>query len=76
MHHFASNAGCRIPFLVTLRNFAAAGAPTRSVVGFIEYEVETLYQCPAPPGLVDLLLLAGRAVVIFDGLPICDHSAH
>ena len=25
-------------------------------------------QCPAPPGLVDLLLLTRRAVVIFDGL--------
>ena len=68
MHHFASDAERRIPFLVTLRNYAAEDPPPRSVVGFIEHELETLYQCPAPPGLVDMLLLTGRAVVIFDGL--------
>ncbi len=68
MHHFASDSSRRVPFLVTLRNFAAADPPSRSVVGHIQHELETLYQCPAPPGLVDLLLLTGRAVVIFDGL--------
>jgi hypothetical protein len=68
MHYFASDAARRIPFLVTVRNFSAEGTPARSVVGFIEHELETLYQCPAPPGLVDLLLLSGRGVVIFDGL--------
>jgi NACHT domain len=68
MHHFASDEGRRVPFLVTLRNFAAEDPPHRSIVGFIEHELETLYQCPVPVGLVDLLLLTGRAVVIFDGL--------
>jgi hypothetical protein len=68
MHHFASDPDRRVPFLVTLRNYAAEDPPARSVVGFIEHELETLYQCPAPPGLVDMLLLTGRAVVIFDGL--------
>jgi predicted NACHT family NTPase len=68
MHHFASDAGRRVPLLVTLRNFAAEDPPARSVVGHIEHVLETLYQCPAPPGLVDLLLLTGRAVVLFDGL--------
>jgi NACHT domain len=68
MHHFSSNPERRVPFLVTLRNYAAKDPPIRSVVGFIEHELETLYQCPAPPGLVDMLLLTGRAVVIFDGL--------
>ena len=68
MHNFASDAGQRVPFLVTLRNFAAEDPPARSVVGHIEHVLETLYQCPAPPGLVDLLLLTGRAVVLFDGL--------
>ena len=68
MHHFASDPERRVPFLVTLRNYAAEDPPARSVVGFIEDELETLYQCPAPAGLVDLLLLTGRAVVIFDGL--------
>ena len=68
MQHFASDASRRIPFLVTLRNFAAVDPPARSVVGFIENELLTFYQCPSPPGLVDLLLLTGRAAVVFDGL--------
>ena len=68
MHHFASDPERRVPFLVTLRIYAADDPPARSVVGFIEHELETLYQCPAPAGLVDMLLLTGRAVVIFDGL--------
>jgi predicted NACHT family NTPase len=53
---------------VTLRDYAASDPPERSVAGHIEHTLETFYQCPAPPGLVDLLLLTGRAVVIFDGL--------
>jgi hypothetical protein len=68
MHHFASGTGGQIPFLVTLRDFAADHPPARSVAGYIEHGLETFYQCPPPPGLVDLLLLTGRAVVIFDGL--------
>ena len=68
MHHFAADEGRRVPFLVTLRNFAADDPPARSVVGYIEHELETFYQCPAPPGLIDLLLLTGRALVLFDGL--------
>lgn len=68
VQHFASDESQRIPFLVTLRNFAAVDPPARSVVGFIENELLTFYQCPSPPGLVDLLLLTGRAAVIFDGL--------
>jgi len=68
MHHFASDPASRVPFLLTLRDYAAKDPPERSVVGHIEHTLETLYQCPAPPGLADLLLLSGRAVVIFDGL--------
>ncbi len=68
MHHFASDRGGRVPFLVTLRDYAANDPPERSVVGYIEHILATFYQCPSPPGLVDLLLLTGRAVVIFDGL--------
>jgi hypothetical protein len=68
MHHFASDVSRPSPFLVTLRNFAAADPPERSVVRFIESELSTFYQCPSPPGLLDLLLLTGRAMVIFDGL--------
>ena len=65
LHFFAGDSTRRIPFLVTLREFASAD---RSVVGYIEYRLETFYQCPAPPGLVDRLLLTGGAVVVFDGL--------
>lgn len=68
MHHFASGKARKIPFLVTLRIYAAQDPPDRSVVGHIEHTLETFYQCPPPPGLVDLLLLTGRAVIIFDGL--------
>jgi hypothetical protein len=53
---------------ITLREFAAKDPPESSVVGFIENALEALYQCSPPPGLVELLLLTGRAVVLFDGL--------
>lgn len=65
---FASDAARRIPFLVTLREYAAKTPPEWSVAGHIEHNLETLYQSPAPRGLVERLLLTGRAVVIFDGL--------
>ena len=68
MHYFASGKPRLTPFLVTLRNYAAADPPEHSVVGYIESELKTFYQCPPPPGLVDMLLLTGQAVVIFDGL--------
>jgi predicted NACHT family NTPase len=67
MHHFADTAG-RVPFLVTLRDYAAKDPLDHSIAKHIEAMLETFYQCPAPAGLVDLLLLTGRAVVIFDGL--------
>jgi NACHT domain len=57
-----------VPFLVTLREYAATDPPERSVARHIEHELDTFYQCPSPPGLIDLLLLTGRAMVIFDGL--------
>ena len=68
MHHFASGLGGPVPFLVTLRDYAARFPPERSIAGHIEHTLETFYQSPPPPGMVDLLLLTGRAVVIFDGL--------
>jgi NACHT domain len=68
MHLFAGDETRQIPFLITLREYAAEDPPARSVVGHIEHALETFYQCPAPSGLVDLLLLTGRAMVIFDGL--------
>ena len=66
MHQFASemSAGGRVPFLVTLREYTAK----RSLVGHVEHQLETFYQCPPPSGLLELLLLTSRAVMIFDGL--------
>lgn len=68
MHDHAIDEDRRIPFLVTLRDFAAHDPPERSVAGYIEHRLETFYQCPAPSGTVGRLLLTGRALVIFDGL--------
>lgn len=68
MHHHAAEPGSRVPFLVTLREFAVRDPPERSVAGHIDHQLDAFYQCPAPPGLVDWLLLAGRALVVFDGL--------
>ena len=66
--YFASEATHKVPFLITLRDYAAKTPPERSVVEYIEQVLNTLHQCPAPDGLVEQLLLTGRAVVIFDGL--------
>jgi NACHT domain len=68
LHHHADDPTRRVPFLVTLREFAAQEPPERSVAGHIEHRLDTFYQCPAPAGLVERLLLTGRALVIFDGL--------
>jgi hypothetical protein len=68
MNHHASDADRKVPFLVTLRDYAAQDPPSLSVAAYIEHRLEAFYQCPAPPGLVAQLLLSGRALVVFDGL--------
>ncbi|WP_406305244.1 NACHT domain-containing protein [Streptomyces sp. NBC_00885] len=68
MHWHAKSSDHRVPFLVTLREFASQDPPARSVLGHIEHNLETFYQCPAPSGLIAKLLLNGSALVIFDGL--------
>ncbi|MEU5543562.1 NACHT domain-containing protein [Streptomyces sioyaensis] len=68
MHWHAKSGDRRVPFLVTLREFASQDPPARSVLGHIENNLETFYQCPAPKGLIAKLLLSGSALVIFDGL--------
>jgi hypothetical protein len=65
---FADDPEGEIPFLVTLRKYAAEDPPEHSVAEYIEDTLGRFYQCPPPPGLVDLLLLTGRALVVFDGL--------
>jgi NACHT domain len=66
--HFADGGSVRVAFLVTLREYAAKTPIEWSVTEHIEHNLKTLYQTPAPDGLVERLLLTGRAVVIFDGL--------
>jgi hypothetical protein len=66
--YFASDATRRVPFLLTLREYAAKTPIEWSVAECIEQSLGTLYQSPAPGELVERLLLTGRAVVIFDGL--------
>lgn len=68
MDYHGRSSGRRVPFLVTLRDYAAADPPARSVAGYIEKRLEVFYQCAAPRRLVERLLLSGAAVVIFDGL--------
>jgi predicted NACHT family NTPase len=68
MHRHATDDQRLIPFLVTLREFGAKEPPERSVVEYIEHMLETFYQLPAPVGAVEQLLLAGKALLIFDGL--------
>ncbi|MEO3813448.1 NACHT domain-containing protein [Sphaerisporangium sp. B11E5] len=68
MHHHASIASGPLPFLVTVRMFAAEDPPARSVVDYIENRLRTYYQCSPPKGLLDRLLLSGSALIIFDGL--------
>lgn len=64
----ASDVAHKVPFLVTLREYAAKTPLKWSVSEHIEQNLKALYQSPAPAGLVERLLLAGRAIVIFDGL--------
>ncbi|MGH3249053.1 MAG: NACHT domain-containing protein [Trebonia sp.] len=66
--HFAGDAARPIPFLVTLREYAASAPIEWSVAEHIGHNLRALYQLTVPDGLVERLLLTGRAVVIFDGL--------
>lgn len=56
------------PFLVTLRDFTADGVINRSVVQYIEHEMDVVYQCAPPRGRLRRQLLDGAALVVFDGL--------
>ena len=67
-NYFASDPTHKVPFLVTLREYAVKEPPKLSVAGYIERTLNSLYQSAAPDGLVERLLLTGGALVIFDGL--------
>lgn len=68
IHAHARDAAAATPFLVTLRDFTADGVITRSVVEYIEHEMEVVYQCAPPRGWLRRQLLDGAALVVFDGL--------
>jgi len=74
--YFAGDASRKIPFLVTLREYASSSPINHSVAEHIEQNLKTLYQSQAPSGLVERLLLTGRAVVIFDGLDELLDTSH
>lgn len=75
MHDEAAKAEGRVPFMVTLREFAGV-ATQRSVAGYLQDRLESFYQCPAPPGSLERLLLSGAALVIFDGLDELADTTH
>ncbi|MEV4384158.1 NACHT domain-containing protein [Micromonospora sp. NPDC049580] len=68
MHQTATSTTAMIPFLVVLREFASGSVLKESVVEHIERRLKVAYQCPPPPGVVEMLLESGQALVIFDGL--------
>jgi hypothetical protein len=68
LNEHAIDSDSRIPFLVTLRKYAAETPLKWSVAGYIDATLKALYQISAPEGLVERLLLTGRAIVVFDGL--------
>lgn len=57
----------KLPFHVTLRHFAAH-SERLSLLDFIEHELKPRYQINPVPNLIEDLLIAGEAIVIFDGL--------
>ena len=74
--YFAGDTARKIPFLVTLREYAASTPIEWSVVEHIEHNLRTVYQSNAPEGLVERLLSTGRALVIFDGLDELLDTSH
>ncbi|GAA0905108.1 NACHT domain-containing protein [Virgisporangium aurantiacum] len=77
-HRHAVHDGLPVPFLVPIRDFAAEIPLARSVVGFIEHRLETLYQVQPPHGFVERQLAAGNALILLDGLdevPLPSHRA-
>jgi hypothetical protein len=55
-----------LAFMVTLRDFTVKSR--KSFVRYLEDSAEGDFQLPPPRGLLEFLLLNGRALVVFDGL--------
>ena len=57
------------PVLVILREYGAEKKSRGlSIIQFLEGKANSAYQVASPPGAFEYLLVAGRALVIFDGL--------
>lgn len=67
VHKLAGIPTGPVPILVVLRDFAGSKIAS-SVVKHIESLLDSVYQCPPPPGAVEYLLETGQALVVFDGL--------
>ncbi len=68
INKMAQEESARVPFLVVPSEYARADPPEGSVLDYIEVRLRVHYQCAPPVGLVERLLLAGKAIVFFDGL--------
>jgi hypothetical protein len=68
INRMAVDQNARVPLLVVLREYARTDPPAESVLSYIESRLQTHYQCLPPEGLIERLLLAGKATVFFDGL--------
>lgn len=64
---WAHRSKAPVPFHITLREFAPV-ADSLSILQFIERQFPSKYQIEPPEGAVGDTLIAGEAVVIFDGL--------
>ncbi|MFF5293047.1 NACHT domain-containing protein [Paractinoplanes globisporus] len=67
VHRAAGQIHGLVPFIVVLRDFASH-RHEQSIVEYLEQRARTYYQCDLSASLIESLLLAGRAIVIFDGL--------
>lgn len=68
LYRYATEPHRPVPFIITLRDFAASDPPGWSVLEFLNSRLKNFYQCEPPKGLVERLLLGKDALVIFDGL--------
>ncbi|WP_081736639.1 NACHT domain-containing protein [Amycolatopsis orientalis] len=67
-HRLAQSNDDLVPFLIILRDFPVGEPNHPSILEFIEMRLNSFYQVKPPPGAVEMLLLSGKAQVIFDGL--------
>lgn len=68
MFTMASSEMDKVPFIVTLRDFATADGESSSVVEYLETRCRKHYQVVVPDGVIEYLLHSGKALLVFDGL--------